>query len=491
MERRGTSMRYIIWGTGGAARKFLNENLLSLLACGDISAVVDGNPQKTGRNFFGKTVVLPEQISYLQYDKIIVCSTFYHEIVREAAQLGVDTKKIISMLEMKKEIARYYLEICRLTQKRILVLGDNKYHLYPVYKEYFQNFSFLPIEELGKLGEWEYDYILLTELSNTEFNQAPDDELTLQDRAICCLADKLHISRRKILPSSIFMMIYANSELKVSYGEAYPDKTFLEIRFMGYAGWGYIFHVVSRNILYAGQKGYIPVVNMMTCHNTYLEEEEVGKVNAWEKFFEQPAGYTMEDVMQAKHVILAPQEQEGAYENRDFYQKLIMKPRLQKMFDNYMKTFYAHGQALGVLYRGTDYTNLKPYNHPVQPSLSMMLDKVSEKSRDWNLEQIYLCTEVEEAVSAFRERFGDKVFYYPQMRYSEDCNDYLGTIAFGRKEDAFYRGADYWILLNALSKCDSLVAGQCGGAHMAMELNGGEYRHVYQFDLGKYGVAKR
>ncbi len=484
-------MRYIIWGTGGAARKFLNENLLSFLACGEITAVVDGNPQKAGQSFFGKTVILPKQAARIPYDRIIICSTFHREIVREAAQLGLDTDKMVSMLEMKKEIARYYLETCRITEKRILVLGDSKHQLFPVYKEYFQHFSFLPINELGKLGEQEYDYILLTELSNTGFNQASDDELTLQERVICCLDNMYHINRQIILPSSTFMMIYANSELKVSYGEAYPDKTFLEIRFMGYAGWGYIFHVVSRNILYAEQKGYIPVVNMMTCRNTYLEEGELGKVNAWEKFFDQPAGYTMTDVMRAKHVILAPQEQEGAYENRGFYQKLVMKPRLQEMFDNYMKTFYAHGRTLGVLYRGTDYANLKPYNHPVQPTLSMMLDKVSEKSKEWGLEQIYLCTEVEEAVSAFRERFGDKVFCYPQMRYSEDCSDYLGTLAFGRKEDAFYRGADYWILLNALAKCDSLVAGQCGGAHMAMEMNGGKYRHIYQFDLGKYGIAKR
>lgn len=482
-------MKYIIWGTGGAARKFLCENILSFFVNGDIVAIVDSDKTKEGKTFFGRRVILPTDAANLVYDRMIICSTYYDEIVSEACRMGLDTEKIVSMIEIKRELANYYIENCGITEKEVLILGDKKYQMFPMYKEYFQKLSFLSLNEISKLREYKYDYIILTELSNTEFNTESEDELTLQNKMILRLIDEFGVKQSAVLPSSTFMMIYADNERWLSYGDEYSDKTFLEIRLMGYAGWGLYFHVVSRNVLYAYKKGYIPVVNMMACHNTYLEEDEVGKVNAWEKFFEQPAGYTMSDVYRAKNVILASLEQEVC-DNPDFYRTLIMKPRLQSMFDSYMETFYSHERTLGVLYRGTDYVNLKPYNHPIQPTLSEMLDKVEEKRQEWGLENIYLCTEVEEAVQAFKERFGDKVFVYPQMRYSEKCSDYLGMLKFKRKEDAFYRGADYWILLNALAKCDSLIAGQCGGTHMAIEINGGKYNHVFQFDLGKYGVTK-
>lgn len=482
-------MKYIIWGTGGAARKFLFENILSFFVNGDIAVVVDGDTKK-GKDFFGQRVILPIDVADIEYDRMIICSTYYDEIVSEACRIGLDREKIVSRMEIKKELANYYIEECGIMEKKVLVLGDKKYQMFPMYEEYFQKLSFLPLSELSRLGEFEYDYIILTELSNTEFNIDSEDELTLQSRIIFRLIDEFGVKRSSILPSSTFMMIYANSERRLSYGDEYPDKTFLEIRIMGYTGWGFIFHVVSRNILYAYQKGYIPVINMMTCRNTYLEEDELGKVNAWEKFFEQPAEYTMDDVFKAKNVILASLQKEEVYDSRVFYRRIVMKPRLQEMFNSYMKKFKAHERVLGVLYRGTDYANLKPYNHPIQPTLSVMLDKVEEKRKEWGLENIYLCTEVEEAVEAFKERFADKVFYYPQMRYSEKCDNYLGALSFERKEDAFYRGADYWILINALARCDSLISGQCGGSHLAIEINGGMYSNVFEFDLGKYGVTK-
>lgn len=488
--RVGVNMRYIIWGASGAAKKFLGENIISLLSVGEIVAIVDKDRNKTGKSLFGRRIILPADITDIPYDRIIVCSSSYSEIVSEAGALGLDTEKIVSRVGIKKELANYYMEYCRITEKKVLILGDIKYQLLPMYKEFFGEFSFLSINELSRLKEQNYDYILLTELINTEFNLENDDELTLQNRMVLHLINDLGLDRSVILPSSTFMMLCENNERKVSYGTHYSDKTFLEIRLIGFAGWGYFFQVISRNICYAYQKGYIPVVNMMTCPNTYLEENELGEVNAWEKFFEQPTGYTMNDVRKAENVILAAREQEGIYDNHDFYHTIVMKPRLQKMFDSYMEIFDAHDQVLGVLYRGTDYTNLKPYNHPIQPTLPVMLDKVEEKCREWGLNNIYLCTEVEEAVQEFKERFGDKVFFYPQMRYSQKCDEYLGTLKFNRKDDAFYRGADYWILLNALAKCDSLITGQCGGAAMAMKMNGGRYNHVYIFELGIYGVSK-
>ena len=56
---------------------------------------------------------------------------------------------------------------------------------------------------------------------------------------------------------------------------------------------------------YAVKQGYIPVIDMQNGRNTYLEEGKVGRENAWEYYFEQPCGYRLADIRDAKNVILS------------------------------------------------------------------------------------------------------------------------------------------------------------------------------------------
>jgi len=486
-------MKYVIWGTGGAAERFLEECLLCFYVNGEIAAVVDSDPEKEGKFFFGHQIILPEGLKEISYDKLVICSSFFEDIVSKAEKTGLSTEHTVTIAEIKKEFVDYYVNRCGICRKKILVFGDqNRYsHMTQFYKNYLKEFSFLPLGEPEKLQQIPYDYILLSELYNTEYNAKGENELAFEEGVISELTEKYGIERSRIFPSAVFQLIYRMYERTASYGTAHADKTFLEIPLTGPAGWGYIFGVVSRNVSYARQKGYIPVVNMMSDWNLYLEKDEVGKVNAWDKFFEQPAGYGMDDLLKSKRVLIAPQEQPAEYYNRDFYRQLVMKPRLKEMFQSYMEIFEAKGRALGVLFRGTDYVNLRPYYDHVQPSLEMMLEMVERKWREWGgFDSLYLCTEVEEAVQAFTDRFGDKVFYYPQIRYPAQYRDYLGNQRFDREEDGFYRGADYWILLNALAKCDSLVAGNCGGTSTALHINQGLYKNRYVFALGRYGVGQ-
>lgn len=41
----------------------------------------------------------------------------------------------------------------------------------------------------------------------------------------------------------------------------------------------------------------IPVVDMQTFTNIYLRKDEVGHVNSWEYFFEQPAGIRLDEAL--------------------------------------------------------------------------------------------------------------------------------------------------------------------------------------------------
>ena len=47
-----------------------------------------------------------------------------------------------------------------------------------------------------------------------------------------------------------------------------------------------------------------------------------------------------------------------------------------KMDEEWKKMFVETDRVLGVLCRGTDYTSRKPKNHPIQPSIDMVVDKI-------------------------------------------------------------------------------------------------------------------
>ena len=55
---------------------------------------------------------------------------------------------------------------------------------------------------------------------------------------------------------------------------------------------------------YCEEKGYIPVIDLCNNESIYLTKENVGKLNVWDMFFEQPAGYTLDMVSNAKNVII-------------------------------------------------------------------------------------------------------------------------------------------------------------------------------------------
>ena len=95
-------------------------------------------------------------------------------------------------------------------------------------------------------------------------------------------------------------------ERRVSYGKENPDKTFYVIR-RASCKVGLFSHVMTNMglVKYALDRGYIPVIDMQNTKNTYLEPDQVGKVNAWEFYFEQPCGYSLRDIKKSKNVILS------------------------------------------------------------------------------------------------------------------------------------------------------------------------------------------
>lgn len=158
-------------------------------------------------------------------------------------------------------------------------------------------------------------------------------------------------------------------------------------------------------------------------------------------------------------------------------------------FVNLMEKQLSGKKLLGVLFRGTDYANMKPYGHHIQPTLEEMIMKVKEKINEWgDFDGIYVCTEVEEAIKEFETNFSIPVYYYPQKRFPQSTDCHLATVEFERENDKYLRGAEYFSALWWLSKCDSLIAGRCSGSYIASQLNDGKYKNKYLFTLGMYGI---
>ena len=101
---------------------------------------------------------------------------------------------------------------------------------------------------------------------------------------------------------------------------------------------------------------------------------------------------------------------------------------------------------------------------------------------------VYISTEVEEALETFKIELNCPVYSYPQKRFKENTDQYLATIEFNRENDKYLRGAEYFSSMYILSKCNSLIAGICGGTNFSLMFNNGMYENKYLFNLGLYGI---
>lgn len=292
-------------------------------------------------------------------------------------------------------------------------------------------------------------------------------------------------------------------ERLVHNGTEHPDKTFYVIR--RHASRAGLFSFVMTNlasIAEAVEQGFIPVIDMQNSANPMLSADEVGKVNAWERFYEQPCGYGLEDLQHARNVMLGsihpPKEfpefemighpEEIARWRALYHQYIHVRPEIREAAERYRREHLATGRTLGVLYRGTDYVMTRPQDHPIQPKVTAVIDRCRKVMQEQHCEQIYLCTEDADALRQLQEAFPGRVHTYQQHHYSlaagENIND-VGNAAQTPRE----RNTEYLIAIEILARCQCLVAGAAGGTYGALLMTDGyDYEYVYQ--LGRYGTQE-
>jgi len=295
---------------------------------------------------------------------------------------------------------------------------------------------------------------------------------------------------------------YKHRERKSSYGSENPDKTFYIIGVNHTsAGLFAIVKSVFCHIYYAINKDYIPVVDMLNFRSQLSGQSST--INAWETFFEQPCGYSIEDIRNSKNIIISaslpyPKGVEIGFDTsinelfyehyHDTFQQYIRPCKAVRLYvrDKYELIFKGKCKVLGVLCRGTDYTENHPVGHPIQPSITEALKKVNAQFMNVEYDYIFLATEDKKYYEAFKDFFKEKLLFSGQKLYQGmNGKQYLSEIPVADDVEKWHNIVDYYSTIYMLSKCDGLVAGLTCGSICAY-LMSDKYEYAFFWNLGKY-----
>lgn len=233
-----------------------------------------------------------------------------------------------------------------------------------------------------------------------------------------------------------------------------------------------------------------PYINIFGCdHN-----------NLWNLFYEQP--YVSNEVMMTQYQDIdqkfvfknTPNSYEIKLYSHIFQHFIRLNSKTQKYVDEEFSAIMPKGKKIiGVLCRGTDYVGARPKGHPIQPEVSEVIEAVQKKMEEYKYDYLYLATDEYRTELMFRDTFGDKVLINKRMYYDEynqifgnNPDGRIGGIHKDRENDNYYRSLEYISSLNLLTKCNSFIAGNCGGSRAVLYLNGGEFEYSRLFDLGLY-----
>lgn len=286
-------------------------------------------------------------------------------------------------------------------------------------------------------------------------------------------------------------------------GKENPDKIFYVIRRRDmYCGLFSHFMTVLAHIDRELKAGHIPVVDMQNSFNIYLTEEQIGKVNAWEYYFQQPCGYSLEDIQKSSQVIIGSgavpkmfpyleinflngSSGELAYWRALAKKYIRLSSTAKAAVEEAQRQLFGSGERiLGVKGRGTDYSAAKPKGHPIQPTPGQMLEKAEEIFERQHCTKVFLATEDAEFYHLFRERFGDKLIVNKSEYHSYQGGS-IGKEIYWDTNEKMESGMEYLVTTYLLSKCQCLCAGCVSGTVAALILTEG-YEYTWLFDLGIY-----
>lgn len=264
-------------------------------------------------------------------------------------------------------------------------------------------------------------------------------------------------------------------------------------------------HIITNigQIVYALNQGYVPVIDTVNCDNCFNHLSKMENRNIWEKYFRQPFSSSLDHISESTNMIsidgipsFYPSYKMDDLENEallDFWRKVVAKyMRLseymeKKLADVKLSLGWNDKRVLGVICRGTDYTDIKPYNHPVQPDINKMISDAKGLMEEYHCDYCYLATEDETIYTHFKEVFGERLLFSQNILYSDLQGETLNSYNNQNEINADVKNEEYLISLKLLSECTCFIGGRTSGAVVATIFSKG-FEHFHLYDEGRYGI---
>lgn len=265
------------------------------------------------------------------------------------------------------------------------------------------------------------------------------------------------------------------------YGDLYPEKNIYYIQNdSDVRGFFSLFFLVLDALVIADRYGLTPVVEFGE-HTLYYQGTEMnGSKNPFEYYFEPVSGIKISEVFHCSRVLVykdghrnsdydkafsvASQKVSCADSKDDYlssrakvYKKYIkLKPQVKSyIYENLANV--VDGHTLGIHVRGTDFNN-GYLNHAKAVSLSQYLDAASRAMDSGKFDYIFLATDEEKAINAFKKRFGKRVRYYDDVLRSV-TGEALHFSTNERKDHKYLLGLEVLRDVMTLASCEGLIAG--------------------------------
>lgn len=246
-------------------------------------------------------------------------------------------------------------------------------------------------------------------------------------------------------------------------------------------------------MLRARRLDFIPVVDLGVANDpnqfTGMSGEDV-----WGMFFKQVSPYSLQEVYNSQHVVLDqnsnlnmnPYLTEFVFSNQraelKYGKELQYTDEVQAYIDKKLEAVFPaeKKRILAVVVRGSDYlapsvAKYVPHGITAEETLEKAIDYVREKQFDY----VLLATEDQSYLDLFQNsELKDRLLYVEQDRIDytkeENHNKLLIEIYGREKKDPYKRTLDYICVLEAVTRCDALLANvTCGVVTYALGRNPG------------------
>ena len=263
---------------------------------------------------------------------------------------------------------------------------------------------------------------------------------------------------------------------------------------------------VLQGVIRSRELGLRPVVDMQNYWTWYSNPKEfLETLNSWEYFFQPMSHLKVIDIPDDLGLVLSKGDRilgdhwlasrglefvndrvKIEFLHNIWVQEIHFSDFVCKVLDEVKESIsWEPDLSLGVSYRGTEYIEVKPSGHAIQPTEEDYLACLFGENHWRAFRRIFLSSED----SVFRQRIveSDNWDVYPDFRNSQWFHQVVVKLSECENlEPTFLHTLGYLIEIILLSECNSLIASVANGSSAALIMNGNRYKRIHLFELGVY-----